>query len=177
MAVLHIVYFPDAPLTTRAEPVERFDEDFVRLASNMLETMQAYEGVGLAGPQVGESKRIFVLQEPEGDEMCLVNPEIVESEGSEEGEEGCLSMPTIYAMVARATRIRVRARDAGGNPLDFEATGFVARIIQHECDHLEGIMFPERLDIISRQTIYEEWAEARETLLKADQEDGVKHAP
>ena len=177
MAVLHIVYYPDAPLTTRAEPVERFDEDLVVLAANMLETMQAYEGVGLAGPQVGQSKRIFVLQEPEGLEMCLVNPEIVESDGSEVGEEGCLSMPTIYAMVPRATRIRVRARDPEGNSLDFEATDFLARIIQHECDHLEGIMFPERLDIISRQAKYEEWAEAREALLNGNQEDGVKHAP
>lgn len=170
MSVLNIVYFPDDPLTKKAEPVSHFGPELEELATNMLETMHAYDGVGLAAPQVGLSQRLFVLQEPEGEEMCLVNPEIDEHEGAEEGEEGCLSMPTIYTMVSRATRIRVKACDLQGKPLEFEATDFVARIIQHEYDHLEGIMFPQRVDILTRQSLLEEWAEVRERMMKRTEE-------
>lgn len=170
MSVLNIIYFPDDPLTKKAAPVTRFGPELEELAANMLETMHAYDGVGLAAPQVGLSQRLFVLQEPEGEEMCLVNPEIVKDEGSEEGEEGCLSMPTIYTMVPRSTRIQVKASDLQGKPLEFEATDFVARIIQHEYDHLEGIMFPQRVDIITRQSLLEEWAEVRERMMKRTEE-------
>lgn len=165
MPTLNVVYFPDPPLSETSAPVERFDTKLQRLADDMLETMGEYEGVGLAAPQVGVLKRMFVLRAPEGDPMCLVNPEILDSEGSEEGEEGCLSMPTIYAQVNRATWIHVKAFDVRGAPLDFEATDFVARIIQHEVDHLNGILFPERLDIITRQAKLAEWAEVRERLI------------
>lgn len=165
MAVLDVVYFPDPPLTDKAAAVTDFDKKLDELVRNMLETMHAYQGVGLAAPQIGLSKRLFVLQEPEGPEMCLINPEIVEMDGREEGEEGCLSMPGIYAMVPRATRIVVRAQDVRGEPFDVEATDFLARIIQHEHDHLDGILFPERLDLITRQMALEEWARAREELL------------
>lgn len=170
MSVLNIVYFPDDPLTKKAELVTRFGPELEELAGNMLETMHAYDGVGLAGPQIGLSQRLFVLQEPEGEEMCLVNPEIIDREGSEEGEEGCLSMPSIYTMVPRATRIRVQARDVHGKSLELEATDFLARIIQHETDHLEGIMFPQRVDIITRQNLLEEWAEVRERMMKRTEE-------
>lgn len=165
MAVLEVVYFPDSPLTDKAEPVTVFDKKLEELVKNMFETMHAYQGVGLAAPQIGVSKRVFVLREPEGPEMCLVNPELIGMEGREEGEEGCLSMPGIYAMVPRATRLQVRAQDVQGDPIEFEATNFLARIIQHETDHLDGILFPERLDLITRQMALEEWARAREELL------------
>jgi len=165
MATLNLVYYPDDPLTQTAEPVESFTAELATLAENMLETMHAYDGVGLAGPQVGIAKRLFVLQEPEGLEMCLVNPMVTEHSGEEAGEEGCLSMPTIYAMVTRPTHVRVQAQDIEGNALDFEADGFLARIIQHEYDHLEGILFPERLDILTRQSKYQEWAEARDNFI------------
>lgn len=165
MAVLEVVYYPDSPLTEKAAPVTDFDKKLEELVKNMFETMRAYQGVGLAAPQVGVSKRIFVLHEPDGVELCLVNPEIVEMEGREEGEEGCLSMPGIYAMVPRATRIAVRAQDVHGDPVELEAVDFLARIIQHENDHLDGVLFPERLDLITRQAALEEWARAREELL------------
>lgn len=171
MSVLPVTYYPNAPLKTKAKEITSFGAKLETLSRNMLETMHTFEGVGLAGPQVGMSRRILVLKEPEGDEMCLVNPEILEFEGSEEGEEGCLSMPGIYAMVPRATRITVRAYDVRGKQLDFEAENFLARIIQHECDHLEGIFFTDRLDIITQQTKLEEWAEAREALLNPQDED------
>ncbi len=170
MAVLDVIYFPDNPLTRKADPVTAFDKKLEELVQNMFETMHAYQGVGLAAPQVGSSRRLFVLREPEGPEMCLINPELFDLTGREEGEEGCLSMPGVYAMVPRATNIRVRAQDLKGDPIELEATDFLARIIQHETDHLDGILFPERLDLISRQAALEEWARIREELLAEPQQ-------
>ena len=165
MAVKRVLYYPDEPLRVKAKPVERFGGKLERLVEDLFDTLCAYEGVGLAAPQVGVSKRVFVLQEPEGEPMCFVNPEIVEREGRAEAEEGCLSMPRIYAQVPRATRLKVRALDALGEEFEMEALDFLARIIQHESDHLDGILFPERLDIITRQEKLQEWAEVREQLL------------
>ncbi|MBI4558574.1 MAG: peptide deformylase [Candidatus Hydrogenedentes bacterium] len=167
MALLNLVLYPDDPLTKVAEPYTDVGPEVAKLAEEMLETMATYEGVGLAGPQVGVAKRILVARPPEGEAMCLINPEIYEMEGREEGEEGCLSLPNIYAMVPRATRIRVRALDAAGQPIDFEARDFPARIIQHEVDHLDGVMFLDRLDILTRQGKLQEWEEVRERLLAA----------
>ena len=176
MAVRRVVYFPDDPLTKKARPVETFDRKLEELAGDLFETMRAYEGVGLAAPQVGISKRLFVCQEPDGDPLCFVNPEIHDPEGREEGEEGCLSMPRMFGMVPRATQIRVTAQDLAGEQLEFEAENFFARIIQHETDHLNGILFPERLDIITRQEKLEEWATVREQLLADEAEAGEPEA-
>ena len=167
MSVLDLVLYPDDPLTQKAEPYEGFGPELPRLMEEMLETMYAYDGVGLAGPQVGIAKRIFVMHEPDGKPMCLVNPEILEAEGSEAGEEGCLSLPQVYAMVPRATRIKVRAYDEHGVKREFESFGYQARIIQHEIDHLDGVIFPDRLDILTREAKMQEWAEIREKLLNA----------
>ncbi|PCJ62771.1 MAG: peptide deformylase [Candidatus Hydrogenedentota bacterium] len=169
MAEFQIVYYPDDPLTQKAHSVESFDAALGKLVEDMLETMHAYKGVGLAAPQIGKSKRLFVLQEPDGPEICLVNPEIVSMEGKELGEEGCLSMPEVYAQVPRATEIAVKAQDVSGSDMEFEAVDFLARIIQHETDHLNGILFPQRLDIITRQEKLEEWNAVRERML-ADHE-------
>ena len=166
MAVLPIVYYPDDPLTAKAKPVRKFDADLAQLVEDMLDTMHAYHGVGLAAPQVGLSQRLFVLQEPDGPEMHFVNPEIVDMEGQEFGEEGCLSMPEVYAQVPRATRLVVRAQDVHGIDIELEATNFLARIIQHEFDHLEGVMFPERLDIMSREAVYQDWNSVRARILE-----------
>lgn len=161
MALLQVVYFPDDPLTQKADPVETFDDALSQLVDNMLETMHEFKGVGLAAPQIGLKKRLFVLQEPEGPEMYFVNPRIISAEGREEGEEGCLSMPEVYAMVPRATQIAVEAQDLSGETFTVEAADFLARIIQHENDHLNGILFPERLDIFSRQEKLQEWEVVR----------------
>lgn len=174
MAVKRILYYPDEPLAVKAKPVASFGAKLERLVEDLFDTMRAYEGVGLAAPQVGVSKRVFVLQEPEREPMCFINPEILEQEGGEEAEEGCLSMPRVYAQVPRATRLKVRAKDALGEEFEMEALDFLARIIQHECDHLDGILFPERLDIITRQEILQEWAQVREQLLAEATE--AKHA-
>ncbi|NJL72732.1 MAG: peptide deformylase [Candidatus Competibacteraceae bacterium] len=130
MPVLDIVLYPDAPLNDRAEPVHEFGPALVKLAKDMIETMKAEEGVGLAAPQIGLSKRIFVMCPPDGQARCVVNPELSEMEGREEGEEGCLSMPGIYATnVPRATRLRVRGLDELGQPVDFIVEHFEARIV------------------------------------------------
>lgn len=164
MAVRTVVLYPDDPLTQRAEPVIDFGPELAAFVEDLFDTMVAYEGVGLAAPQVGVSKRIFVMHPPEGERLCLVNPEIVEAEGRAEAEEGCLSLPRIYAVVPRATRIRVRAYTVEGQPLDFVATDYPARIIQHEYDHLEGILFPDRLDILTRESVLREWEKVRAEL-------------
>jgi len=167
MAVLDIVLYPDAPLLDKAEPYDAVDEAVNQLAHDMVETMFAYDGVGLAGPQVGISKRIFVMAEPGKSPRCLVNPEILEREGREEGEEGCLSLPQIYAeKVTRAAWVKVRALDERGHAVEFEAEGLGARIIQHEYDHLDGICFPDRLDIISRESTIQDWMELRRQMME-----------
>ncbi len=171
MSVLKVLYYPDDPLTQKADPVEKFDRKLEELIVNMIETMHEYKGVGLAAPQVGLRKRVFVLQEDsESEPMYFINPLIEEMDGSEAGEEGCLSMPEIYGDVNRATYLRLTAQDLDGNPYEMEVEGFLARVIQHEYDHINGIMFPERLDIITRQDKYLEWAVVRERMI-AESED------
>lgn len=166
MSILNLTLYPDDPLKLVATPYTEFGPKLPELARDMIETMYAHDGVGLAGPQVGLNKRIFVLHNPDTDEpMCLVNPEILERSGTEEGEEGCLSIPQVYAPVKRATRIRVKAFDPHGGVLEFEAFDFLARILQHEYDHLDGIVFLDRLDILTRQAKLQEWEEARARLL------------
>lgn len=179
MAVLDLVYYPDNPLMLKAGPVTKFDGDLESVVADMFETMHAYEGVGLAAPQIGRSERFFILREPgepEGEEMCFVNPEISGEEGAEEGEEGCLSIPRVYAMVTRATRVIVKAQDVHGKPFELEARDFLARIILHEYDHLEGVSFPDRLDIITRQSTLEEWAGVRKELLAEADRPEPEHA-
>ncbi|MCP4645901.1 MAG: peptide deformylase [bacterium] len=164
MAILNLVLYPDDPLTTATKPFTDFGPRAEKLAADMIETMHAYDGVGLAGPQVGISKQFFVLQEPDEDPMCLINPELSELEGEETGEEGCLSLPEIFGPVPRATRIRVRAKDPSGKDLDFEAQDFLARIIQHETDHLKGVCFIDRVDVLTRQALLQDWEEIRDRL-------------
>ncbi len=165
MTRMNIVLYPDAPLREKAVPVTHFGAQLKKLAADMVETMLESDGVGLAGPQVGIGRQILVLCEPEGEPICLVNPEIVETSGNAYAEEGCLSLPGLYANVPRATRIRVCALDCDGTPCDFEAQDFLARIIQHECDHLQGKVFPERLDIMTRDTLFAEWSVLRGRVL------------
>lgn len=165
MSVLNVVLYPDDPLTKTSAPVESFGPGLAELAASMFETMYAFDGVGLAAPQVGLEKRLFVLQEPEGEKMCLVNPEITEREGEEFGQEGCLSLPDIYVQVPRATRIGVKAQDVYGEPLEFEAHDFLARIIQHELDHLDGVIFLDRVDVLTQNAMLQEWKGIRERLL------------
>lgn len=167
MAIRDIVLYPDAPLLQKAEAFDVIGPEVAALAKDMIDTMFAADGVGLAGPQIGIAKRIFVMCEPDGEPRCIVNPVILEKSGSELGEEGCLSMPRVYAQVPRATRLKLRGLDETGAEVEFEAAGFAARIIQHEYDHLEGVLFPDRLDIISREDKLREWQQVRAELTQA----------
>lgn len=165
MAVMDIVLYPDEPLLRKATPYESVGPEMPKLVEDMLETMHHYEGVGLAGPQVGLAKRIFVWCEGEGEPGHIINPELSGFEGREEKEEGCLSMPRLYHAVPRATRVLVRGVDCRGNEVSFEAKDFLARIMQHENDHLDGILFPDRLDIITRETLMAQWDEIRKEIM------------
>jgi peptide deformylase len=168
MVVRKIVLYPDSPLLQKAEPVKRIGPHLAAFAELMYETLEAHDGVGLAAPQIGKSQRIVVVHEPDKDQpFCLVNPEISEGEGREVKEEGCLSLPEVYAEVPRYTRIRVRALNEHGKPLDFVATDLLARIIQHEVDHLDGIVFVDRVDVLTREAKLREWQEIRQRRLSA----------
>lgn len=152
MALLTILEFPDKRLRNKALPVERVDDSVRALLDDMLETMYAAPGVGLAATQVNVRKRIAVIDvsEDKTAPLCLVNPEIVEKIGVEEMEEGCLSVPGIYEKVSRAEKIRMRALDREGKPFELEADGLLAVCIQHEIDHLEGKLFVDYLSPLKR---------------------------
>ena len=161
MAVRPVRIYGDPVLRQKAEAVEAFDESLAVLVADMFETMRAYRGVGLAANQVGVPQRVLVVEVPgdEGEEplrLALVNPALSEASGSEVDEEGCLSIPGIYEDVKRATRVRVRAQDPSGEPLEFVAEDYLARVLQHEVDHLEGVLFLDRLSGLRRQFLRRE---------------------
>lgn len=145
MAVLPIRMFGDPALRQRAREVERVTEVHKRLIEDMYETMREAPGVGLAGPQVGVMERIFVWEV--GDEHgAVINPVIVSaSDEQEEGDEGCLSLPGIYYPVTRSTAVTVEGLDENGEPVSIDVEGFLARVCQHETDHLDGVLFIDRL--------------------------------
>uniref|UniRef100_A0A7V3YGP7 Peptide deformylase n=1 Tax=Candidatus Caldatribacterium californiense TaxID=1454726 RepID=A0A7V3YGP7_9BACT len=134
-------------LRKKAQPVTSIDGNIVALAQDMRETMHALSGIGLAGNQVGALLRIIVVLHPETrQDLVVLNPEIVAvSVEREIGEEGCLSIPEVYGKVERASRVLVRGVDLGGKDVEIEASGLLARIFQHEIDHLDGVLFVDRL--------------------------------
>ncbi len=146
-------------LRQRAEEVEEFDDDLRRLAEDMFETMYAAEGIGLAAPQVGLSKRLFVMDV--GDEQvgarAVVNPRVVEQEGSGREDEGCLSLPGMFGPVDRAKRIVLEGQDLDGQPIRVEAEELVARCILHEIDHVDGVLFIDHLSPIKRRMLLNKW--------------------
>lgn len=155
MAKLPILTFPDPRLRTRARPVERVDDRVRRLVDDMFETMYAAPGIGLAASQVNVHRRVIVIDaSPEKDQpLALINPVIDLTEGVQQRDEGCLSVPGFFETVKRAQRIRVRALDRQGRPFEQEAEGLLALCIQHECDHLEGKLFVDYLSNLKRQRI------------------------
>ena len=151
--------FGDPVLKTRAAPVEAFDESLARLAEEMLATVREREGVGLAANQVGRLKRILVAA-VEDQEYVIVNPNIEEAARSTEKDlEGCLSIPGIQVEVERPTAVTVSGRDASGAPLRLEASGLLARVLQHEVDHLDGVLILDRTDRQSRKNAMREMRE------------------
>ncbi|AQS55555.1 MAG: peptide deformylase [Novibacillus thermophilus] len=147
MAVRAIVKHPDPILREKAVKVTKFNANLHKLLDDMAETMyETGNGVGLAAPQIGVSKRVVVIDVGDG-LIELVNPEIVETKGEQIGPEGCLSIPNVVGEVKRANYCRVKAQDRNGNPVEYEGEAFLARALQHEVDHLNGVLF---IDIAER---------------------------
>jgi peptide deformylase len=155
MSKLTILEFPDKRLRTKAKPVTVFDAALKQLAADMLETMYEAPGIGLAATQVNVHKQLLVLDvsEEKNEPLILVNARIVESEGSQTYQEGCLSVPGVFADVDRADRIRVEAQDVEGKAVTLEADGLLAVCIQHEMDHLVGKLFVDYLSPLKRELV------------------------
>ncbi len=155
MALLQILKYPDIRLHTVAEPVPVVDDAIRSLVDDMAETMYAAPGIGLAATQVNVHKRVIVLDisETKDQLLVLINPEIVDSSGHVECEEGCLSVPGIFEKVTRAEKIRVRALDRDGDTFEFDASGLLAVCVQHEMDHLQGKVFVEYLSPLKQERI------------------------
>jgi peptide deformylase len=155
MSVLNILRYPDARLHKLAAPVTVFDEALKKLVRDMAETMYGAPGIGLAATQVDVHKQVIVIDVSERRDslVVLINPEILDSSGVSDIEEGCLSVPGIYETVDRAERVKVRAHDQNGNPFTIEAQGLLAVCIQHEMDHLKGKVFVEHLSQLKQQRI------------------------
>jgi len=157
MALLDIVHYPDPVLLTVGKPVaeDEFDGELAALVANMFETMEKAGGVGLAAPQIGLSKRLFVMdvggEDGERDRHVLINPEIVHIEGEQTGDEGCLSFPGLFQVVRREMRVIARARDVKGDEFELDVSDLAARCILHETDHCDGIVFLDRMTPLKRQ--------------------------
>ena len=143
MAVYKIVEVGDEVLRERAPKVIKLGRNIEKLLDNMRDTMYAYKGVGLAAPQIGVSKQVIVVDVGEG-LVELINPTITDMDGSETDTEGCLSVPGVMGEVSRAVRVRVKGLDRSGHNVDIKAEGFFARALQHEIDHLNGILFLDK---------------------------------
>ncbi|HUF74168.1 MAG TPA: peptide deformylase [Gammaproteobacteria bacterium] len=172
MAKLPILEYPDPRLRIRAEPVTKVDEEIRQLLDDLLETMYAASGVGLAATQVDRHVRVLAVDvsEARNEPYCLINPEIVETSGQAVSDEGCLSVPEYYDAVERAERIRVRALDRAGKRMEFEAEGLLAICLQHEIDHLDGKLFVDYLSEMKRQRL-------RKKYLKRSRRDQDSNVP
>jgi peptide deformylase len=170
MAKRTILEFPDPRLRTRAQPVTRFDASLGRLIDDMLETMYAAPGIGLAATQVDVHERVIVidLSKEHNEPLVLVNPEILTREGEASTEEGCLSVPGIFDEVKRAAKVRLRARDRNGESFEREFEDIMAVCIQHEIDHLDGKLFVDYLSDLKRERIRKK--------LEKERRERVSHA-
>jgi peptide deformylase len=155
MAQLDILIYPDPRLHEISKPVAQVDDNIRALIDDMAETMYAAPGIGLAAPQVNHRKRIILVDISQNKDSLkvFINPQIIAREGSEKSEEGCLSVPDVYAPVSRAERVRVRALDRYGDPFELDADGLLAVCIQHEIDHLDGKVFVDYLSRLKQDRI------------------------
>jgi peptide deformylase len=156
MSVLPLHLLGSPVLRQRSAEVIAVDDDVRTIIDNMFETMDAARGVGLAANQVGLAHRVAVI-DAEGQRFAMLNPVIVEAEGRATAEEGCLSIPDIYGDVTRAERVVLEALDREGKPFRLEAGGLTARAIQHEIDHLDGILFLDHLGLMKRRVLLARW--------------------
>jgi peptide deformylase len=153
VALLTVRLYGDPVLRQVATPVRDITAEIKRIIADMTETMWHQVGIGLAAPQVGLPYRILVMDDGKGGAQALINPEIESRSGTIREEEGCLSLPGVFGVVERSKTISVKAVDADGKPVSLEATGLKARIVQHELDHLDGVLFIDRLPPVTRDRI------------------------
>ena len=171
MAVLKVRKYGDPALRKSAAPVGEVTQEVRKFIADMTETMYDEVGIGLAAPQVGISLRLIVISDEEGRGVqALLNPAIVDRGGEVTGEEGCLSIPGVFAPVTRAARVTVEARSVDDKPLTIEARGLRARVLQHEIDHLDGVLFIDRVDPMVRDRI------KRKIKKEGLREDASRHA-
>jgi peptide deformylase len=156
MSLLPLYLLGQPLLRQRSAEIRTVDDDVRRLIDDMFETMDAARGVGLAANQVGVARRVAVI-DAEGQRFAMVNPVIVSSEGRSVAEEGCLSIPDLYGDVSRPERIVLEALDRDGKPFRLESDGLVARAVQHEVDHLDGILFLDHLSLMRRRLLLARW--------------------
>lgn len=149
MAVYQVVAVPDEVLRTKAKPVTKINQGVLRLLENMRDTLYEMEGLGLAAPQIGVGRRVIVYDVGEG-LVEAINPVVVEQEGEQTGMEACLSVPNARGRVTRAQRVVVEALNRHGEAIRLEGEGLVARVLQHEIDHLDGILFVDRAEWVER---------------------------
>jgi peptide deformylase len=163
MSLLTIIEFPDPRLRTRAEPVTAFDGELKQFVADLFETMYDSNGVGLAATQVNVHKRVLVtdMSDDRNEPLALINAQILEKEGSQVYQEGCLSFPGLYADVTRALKVRVKAQNTDGEEIIVEAEGALAVCIQHEMDHLEGKVFVDYLSSLKRNLLLKRLEKAR----------------
>ena len=153
MAILEIKEYGEPVLREKAIPVKRITPEILNLIKGMAETMYTDSGVGLAAPQVGVSKRIILVDGEEDGLIVLINPMIIQSEGEVVEEEGCLSVPGIYSKVKRSSKVTVKALNENGDSIEITKEGLTARALQHEIDHLDGILFVDRIGRMERQVL------------------------
>jgi peptide deformylase len=157
MAIRTILHYPDPRLREKAEPVREVTPDIVRLLDDMAETMYAAPGVGLAATQIGEKRRIFVIDIAAEDEPSVllefINPEIVSRSGEQTWSEGCLSFPGVTEDIKRAGKVTVRAIDRAGKPFELSAEGLLAVAVQHEFDHLDGVLMIDHLGVLKKRIV------------------------
>ena len=157
MALLDILIYPDPRLREVAQPVKQLDDEIRKLVDDMAETMYAAPGVGLASTQVGSNWRVFIIDVAGEDEpsklLVFINPELIELDGTQTWTEGCLSFPEINEDIKRAARVKVRALDADGQPFELEAEGLLAVALQHENDHLDGVLMIDKLSPLKRRLV------------------------
>jgi len=178
MAIRTILEFPDPRLRTRAQPVTRFDADLHRTIDDMLETMYAAPGIGLAATQVDVHQRLVVIDisADRNDPLVLINPEILTREGEIATEEGCLSVPGYFDEVKRAAKIRVRAHDRDGKAFERECDDILAVCVQHEMDHIDGKLFVDYLSSLKRERVRKKLEKERKERANSSAPERRRHA-
>ena len=161
MSILEIRVLGDPILREETKPVSEITDDLRTLVKNMFDTMYIAKGIGLAAPQVGRTEQLAVI-DVDDKPFVIINPEIVSGEGRSKAEEGCLSIPDVYGDVERPERIHLRAMDLDGKTFEMDASGLLARCLQHETDHLHGKLFIDYMSVLKRRSALNKWAKEKE---------------